>query len=251
MHTYKHLILIIFILSCSEIPHNSSVKSQPQQVDNALNFQELLIINASKTIQILQDSTAIQNSILSAEDTSFLMRMIKDNAQSYQEAISILEAKWKSEAHHEKYENLFTSLATPFWLLKSLNLYLKDLRDKDPLTFKVIQNLSLEDSGERFPDSTHPMTPLERKNRAIANCVSVITHMEFYYAILTHPILKNSQCTAIKKAIKTAFYNDRIQLVKILQDEYLQDIQNGETPIEVESFISTTEPLVEILFSNL
>jgi hypothetical protein len=251
MHTLKYLMLKIFVFSYFEIPYNSIESFQSEKMENILSFQELLIINASKTIQILQDSTAIQNSILSPEDTSFLMRMIKDNAQSYQEAISILEAKWKSEAHHEKYENLFTSLATPFWLLKSLNLYLKDLQDKDPLTFKVIQNLSLEDSGERFPDSHHPMTVLERKNRALANCVSVITHMEFYYAILTHPILKNSQCTAIKKAIKTAFYNDRKQLVKILKDEYLQDIQNGETPIEVESFISTTEPLVEILFSNL
>ncbi len=251
MYLLKYLILIAFIFSCSKIPPDSILNSQAKHIENAQSFQELLILNASKTIQILQNSTALQNSILSSEDTSFLVRMIKENAQSYQQSISILEEKWKSDSHPQKYENLFTSLATPFWLLKSLNLYLADLQDKDPLTFKVIQNLSLEDSGERFPDSPHPMTLLERKNRALANCVSVITHMEFYYAILTHPILINSKCIAIKKAIKTAFYNDRIQLVKILQAEYLQDIQNGETPIGVESFISTTEPLVEILFSNL
>jgi len=252
MYTLKYSILKIFVFSCFGIPYDSIKDFQSEKMKNILSFQELLIISASKTIQILQNSKAIQNSILSPEeDTSFFVRTIKENALSYQDSISILEEKWRSESHHEKYDNLFTSLATPFGLLKSLNSYLEDLQDTDPLTFKVIQNLSLDDSGERFPDSTYPMTPLERKNRAIANCVSVITHMEFYYAILTHPILKNPQCTAIKKAIKTSFYKDRIQLVKILQDEYLQDIQNGETRIEVELFISTTEPLVETLFSNL
>ena len=247
MHIFKYLLLMLFIFSCSKTLHNSTVKTTP-------SFQEILIQKTAEKFQILKNSKFLETNTLSSKDLSFLIKIIKTNADSYKESIFVLLVDWKI-----KLDPLNPWLSTPTSsLLNSLNSYLPILETQDPLTFKVIKNLSLPDSGLRRFYIPHTISPLEKENRYLVNYISLMSLMEFYYTILTHPILQGSRYLALKKFIRKVFDQDIYQLRRVLYNEfeYLKSFEATENSdsliaINFDSFFPETKLIVNALFEDI
>jgi hypothetical protein len=206
------------------------------------SFYDIFTNNISDTVDLFVGSNAFRMGQFSELNLGAISNRIKENSLKYRNSISTMSEKWVYSPNPaaESYAIYVTSTHSPFSLLENIHKHREVLETKDPMVLQIMNNfLTPQESKIAITSQS-----IFNTNKELLNYISEISNIEFYYTLISHPIMKESRFKGLDNLIKRNFEKRRAMLSKLLNS------QKGNDKIKTKLFFDQTQEIINALGLN-